>query len=148
MIDTEKKMTEIDALSRLTEIMNDSPRTIKLGRRTFKVKPLRMGTEWLIAQEACKIAKNADTFSDIMKRFAENIPSVVRVICLMILNDKKKIEGKEYQDLHDYIMWETQKHEWMGVVMECLQMLDYKGLFTLCGAIDLFRTNLKKNHQP
>lgn len=134
------KQPDIDDMLRLAEIMNDSERTIILGGKEFKVKALRAGTQWLIAQEACKIAKTGESFTDIIKQFAVNIPAVVRVLCLVILNDKEKINGKEYEDLHDFIFWEVPRNEWIGVLVECLQMLDLESFFVLTGAIDNFRT--------
>lgn len=135
-----KQFDELAAQLRLAEIMNDSARTIKLGEREFQIKALRAGTQWMVAQEACKIAKANDEFGDVIKRFAENIPLVARVLTLVILNDKDKINGKEYQDLYDYIMWETPRHEWISVLVECLQMLDLESFFLITGATDNFRT--------
>lgn len=139
-MEEKKEISELDSMLRLAEIMNDSPRKIRLGEREFEIKALRAGTQWLVAQEACKIAKADGSFTDIIKQFAVNIPAVVRVLCLIILNDKDKINGKEYIDLHDYIFWEVPRQEWIGVLVECLQMLDLQGFFQLTGAIDNFRT--------
>lgn len=139
MEEKKKEISELDGMIRLAEIMNDTPRTIKLGNKEYQIKALRAGTQWLIAQEACKIAKADESFSDIIKKFAESIPSVVKVLCLIILNDKEKIEGKEYQDLYDEIFWEVPRNEWIGVLVECLQMLDLTAFFSLTAAIDNFR---------
>lgn len=136
-----KQINDLDlsAMMRLAEVMNDSPRKIKIGEREFEIKALRAGTQWLIAEEACKIVKTEQTFSDVIKQFAQNIPSVVRVLCLVILNDKEKIYGKDYEDLYDYIMWETPRDSWIGVLVDCLQMLDIGDFFVLTDAIDNFR---------
>lgn len=140
MMEEKKEISGLDAMMRLAEVMNDTERIIVLGGREYKIKALRAGTQWLVAQEACKIAKAGENFTDIIKQFAENIPAVVRVLCLIILNDKEKIEGKEYTDLYDTIMWEVPRREWIGVLVECLQMLDLESFFVLTGAIDNFRT--------
>ena len=124
---------------RLAEVMNDSARTIVLGGKEYKIKALRAGTQWLVAQEACKIAKAGESYSDVIKQFGANLPAVVRVLCLIILNDKDKIEGKEYQDLYDTIMWEVPRKEWITVLFECLQMLDIEGFFVTIGVIENFR---------
>lgn len=134
-----QEIGELDAQLLLAEIMNDAERTIKLGPREFKIKALRAGTQWLVAQEACKIAKTDESFGDIIKKFAASIPSVVRCLCLIILNDKAKIEGEEYQQLYDYIMWEVPRKDWINVLIECLQMLDMESFFYLTGMIDQFR---------
>ena len=139
MEEKKKEISDIDAMLRLAEIMNDSERTIVLGGKEYKIKALRAGTQWLVAQEACKIAKAGESFTDIIKQFAVNIPAVVRVLCLIILNDKDKIEGKEYEDLKDTIMWEVPRQEWIQVLVECLQMLDLEGFFVTIGAIENFR---------
>lgn len=148
MEDKKKEMSELDAVMRLTQILNDSPKMIKLGGREFAVKPLRMGAQWLIAEESCKIAKADESFTDLVKRFAANIPSVIRCICIAILNDKEKIEGKEYQDLYDFIAWETNSAEWIGVLVEILQMLDYNFFWQSCEVIHSLRQTMTKNHQP
>lgn len=144
----EKEISELDAVMRLAQILNDSPKMIKLGGREFALKPLRMGAQWLIAEESCKIAKADESFTDVVKKFASNIPSVIRCICIAILNDKEKIEGKEYQDLYDFIQWETNSVEWMGILVEVLQMLDYNFFFQGCEIIHSLRTTLTKKIQP
>lgn len=129
--------------------MNDSSRKIKLGEREFEIKALRAGTQWLVAQEACKIAEAGESFSDIIQQFAVNIPAVVRVLCLVILNDKDKINGKEYEDLHDYIFWEVPRSEWIGVLVECLQMLNLEDFFVTIRVVESFRqTTMTKKSQP
>ena len=135
-----KELEELSAMMRLAEVMNDSERTITLGGKEYKIKALRAGTQWLVAEEACKIAKAGESFTDIIKQFATNIQSVVRVLTLIILNDKDKINGEEYQALYDTIMWEVPREEWITVLVECLQMLDLQGFFQLTGAIENFRT--------
>lgn len=144
MEEKKKEISELDAQLRLAEIMNDSTRTIVLGGEEYKIKALRAGTQWLVAQEACKIAKAGESFTDIIKQFAVNLPAVVRVLCLIILNDKDKIEGDEYKALYDTIMWEVPRKEWIGVLVECLQMLDLEGFFVTIGAIDNFRSMTMK----
>lgn len=147
MEEKKKDITELDAVMRLAQILNDSPKILKLGEREFAVKPLRMGSQWLIAEESCKIAKADESFTDMVKRFASNIPSVIRCICIAILNDKEKIEGKEYQDLYDFIQWETNPSEWIGILVDVLQMLDYGFFTTSCEVIHSLRQNLTKKHQ-
>lgn len=149
MKEENKELSELDAMMRLAEVMNDTEQTIRLGDREFKVKALRMGTQWLVAQEACKIAKAGESFTDVIKQFATNMPAVARVLCLIVLNDKDKINGKEYDDLYDYIMWEVPKNEWIEVLVKCMQMLDLQFFFLLTGAIDNFRTlTMTKRRQP
>ncbi|MDE7345143.1 MAG: hypothetical protein K2N48_00185 [Muribaculaceae bacterium] len=142
-----KDISELDAMKRLAEILNDSPQIIKLGGREFPLKPLRYGAQWLIAEESCKIAKADETFSDIVNRFAANGDAVIRCICIAILNDKEKIEGKEYQDLWDFIRWETNPSEWIIILTKILQMLDYATFCFGCEVIHSLRQSLTKTHQ-
>lgn len=141
-------MSDIEAQARLAEILTDSTREITLGGKAYKIRALRPGTQWLIAQESCKIAKNEEgNFTDLITKFASNIPSVVRCITLAILNDKQKIESDEYQAMYDTIMWETQQHEWIGVLVEVLRMLDMQFFFRCTETIEMIRamTLTKKN---
>lgn len=146
----ENKINELEAQMRLAEILTDSARDIALGGKTYHIKALRPGTQWLIAQESCKIAKNEEgNFTDLITKFASNIPSVVRCITLAILNDKTKIESDEYQAMYDTIMWETKQNEWIGVLAEVLQMLDLRFFFHCTETIEMIRsmTLTKKNHE-
>lgn len=133
------KINELEAQLRLAEVLNDTPRTIKLGGREFKIRALRPGAQWLLAEESCKITKNGESFTDMIKQFAVNAPAVVRCICIAILNDKDKINGKEYEDLYDFIQWETDSSEWIGVLVEVMQMIDLTFFLTSIKAIERFR---------
>lgn len=146
----DSKLSELDAQTRLAEILTDSTRKITLGGKTYEIRALRAGTQWLIAQESCKIAKNEEgNFTDLITKFASNIPSVVRCITLAILNDKQKIESDEYQSMYDTIMWETKQNEWIGVLVEVLQMLDMQFFFRCTETIEVIRamTLTKKNQE-
>lgn len=150
MDNKESEISELDAQMRLAEILTDSDRDISLGGKTYKIRALRPGTQWLIAQESCKIAKNEEgNFTDLITKFASNIPAVVRCITLAILNDKKKIESDEYQALYDTIMWETKQREWIDVLVEVLQMLDLRFFFRCTETIEMIRsmTLTKKVHE-
>jgi hypothetical protein len=143
-----KEKQNIDAQLRLAEIMNNTPRKIKLGDRIFSITALKPGTQYLIAQEAAKIAKTSESLSDIIKEFAENVPAVIRCLALAILNDKKKIEDTEgeYRALCEFIEWETNPAQWLSVLVEVLQLLDLNFFFQISTQIDLFRqmTLMKK----
>lgn len=143
MEEKNKEISELDAQLRLMQILNDSYKTIKLGGREFQLRPLRQGAQWLICEEACKIAKAGEALVDIIKQFAVNAPAVVRCVCIAILNDKDKIEGKEYDDLFDYLKWEVPIRECLDVLIDVLQMLDYNFFWTSCEVISSFRQRMK-----
>ena len=134
-------MDSLEAMERLAEIMNNSSRKVRLGGTEWEIKALKPGTQWLIAEESVKIQKSeSSNFSDVIKQFAINIPSVVRVITLALLNDKDKIYNKEvYQSVYDTIMWETRQEEWISLLVEIINMLSLDCFFDSTNAIAILR---------
>ena len=63
------------AMERLAQIMNDSPTIVKLQGTEWEIRALKPGTQWMIAEEACKIVKGENlSMGDVIKEFAINIP--------------------------------------------------------------------------
>lgn len=146
------KDVSIDAQERLVEILNDSPHLVALNGTEYEVRSLRMGTQYLIAQEVIKINKveNAN-FGDIVKQFSINIPSVVKVIVLCLLNDKKRIYqdgleykgfSEEYNALYETIMWEGNISVYGMLLFECLQMLDVSVFMEVLDILSVFKTTI------
>ena len=138
---SKQPMDSLEAMERLAEIMNNSSRKVRLGGTEWEIKALKPGTQWLIAEESVKIQKSeSSNFSDVIKQFAINIPSVVRVITLALLNDKDKIYDKdEYQSVYDTVMWETQQEEWIPLLVEIMNMLSLDCFFDSTNAIAILR---------
>lgn len=147
----------LDAQERLAEIMNDSPRLVNLNGSEWEIRALRMGTQWLIAEKCVKIAKveNA-TFGDIIKQFAVNIPAVIEILVLALLNDKRKIfkdgiVNNGYSDLYhstyDTLMWECKTETFGHIFLEVLQMIDVSFFMESHRMLDIFRemTMARKN---
>lgn len=141
-------MSAMDAMSRLAQVMNDSPTVVKMANTEWPIKALRPATQWLIAEESLKIQKSEEgNFSDVIKQFAQNIPSVVKVLTLAILNDKKRIYGnntdgtfsEEYRAVYDTIMWETDSQSWIGLLVEVMNMLSLDYFFASTNAIAMIR---------
>lgn len=142
-------MSAFEAQSRLVQVMNDSPTIVKMGKTEFAIKGLKPGTQWLIAEESLKIQKNEEgNFTDVIKQFAQNIPSVVKVITLAILNDKNRIYSggdpdngfsTEYRSVYDTIMWETDSSNWIGLLVEIMNMLSLDYFFASTNAIATIR---------
>lgn len=139
----------LTAQERLAEILNDSPRLVSLNGTEWEIRALRMGTQYLIAQEVIKINKEASaTFGDIMNQFAVNIPSMLKILTLALLNDKKKIyrdgdEGAGFSDLYEAtyntLAWECNINEFGNILLETLQLIDV-GFFTeSCRIVEMFR---------
>jgi hypothetical protein len=152
-----KNEASLEAQEQLVEILNDSPHLVSLADTTYEVRSLRFGTQYLIAQEVININKaESATYGDIVKQFAVNIPSVVKVITLCLLNDKNKIfkDGverngfsDEYHALYDTLMWEGNIQQYTNLLLECLQMLDVSAFFQALDIVQIFRANvtMKKN---
>lgn len=129
----------LDAQARLAEIMNDSPRIAKLAGTEWEIHALKPGTKWLIAEEAVKVAKKEDmTVKDIFMSVAQNMPSVVRILTLALLNDRERIE-KDYQGVYDTLMWESDEKDWANLLMEIFSMLDVGFFFQILQSTQIFR---------
>lgn len=139
----------LDAQERLAEILNDSPRLVSLNGTDWEIKALRMGTQYLIAQEVIKINKTENaTFGDVVNHFAVNIPSVLKVLTLALLNDKKKIykNGNEsegfselYTATYNTLEWECNVSEFGNILLETLQLLDTSFFLESCRIVEMFR---------
>lgn len=143
-----KKDISVDAMQRLAEIMNDTPTVMKMGKTEFAITALKPGTQWLIAEESCKIMKaEQGNFKDVIKQFAVNIPSVVHVITLAILNDKNRIfddyksrkYSEEYKSVYETIMWETNPDNWLSLLVEIMNMLSMDYFFQSTNAVAMIR---------
>ena len=139
----------LDAQERLAEILSDSPRLVSLNGTEWEVKALRMGTQYLIAQEVIKINKveNA-TYGDVVKQFAVNIPSMLKILTLVLLNDKKKIfkngdEGagfsEQYEATYNTLAWECNVNEFGSIFLESLQLLDIGFFMESCRIVEMFK---------
>ena len=144
----DKKTISVDAMERLAKVMNDTPTIVKMSNTEFAITALKPGTQWLIAEESCKIMKaEQGNFKDIIKQFAVNIPSVVHVITLAILNDKNRIfedyksrkYSEEYQSVYDTIMWETSPDNWLSLLVEIMNMLSMDYFFQSTNAVAMIR---------
>lgn len=157
VVPVEKKGVSLDSQARLAEILNDSPRLVSLNGTEWEIRALRMGSQWLICQEAIKICKaNEQTFGDIMRQFAVNIPSVIKVLVIALLNDKNKIfkdgiESNGLSDLfkatYDTLMWECNTSQFGNILLEVLQLVDVDFFEASHRILEIFRetTMARKN---
>lgn len=153
----ETKTVSLSSQERLAEILNDSPRLISLNGTEWEIRSLRVGTQWLICKKCIEVAKveNAN-YGDIVKQFAVNIPAVVEVLTLALLNNKKRIfqngneqdgYSEEFKDTFDTLMWEC-KTETFGVIfLETLQLIDVSFFMESHRMLEIFRemTMTRKN---
>lgn len=135
--------------ARLAEILNDSPRIISLQGTEWEIRALRMGTQWLICKKCIEVAmvENAN-FGDIVKQFSKNIPAIIDVLTLALLNDKNKIyrNGNEmdgfselYQATYDTLMWECNVEEFGPIFLEVLQLIDVSFFMESHRMLHIFR---------
>lgn len=140
----------LDAQERLAEILNDSPRLASLNGTEWEIRALRMGTQHLIAQEVIKINRQENAnFGDIVKQFAVNMPSILKILTLALLNDKNKIfkDGDEkagfselYQSTYNTLDWECEVSEFGNIFLETLQLLDVGFFMESSRIVEMFKT--------
>ena len=108
-----------------------------------------MGTQWLIAQKCIQVAKvESANFGDIVKQFAINIPSVVEVLVLALLNDRNKIYkdgiasngySELYQATYETLMWDCNVEEFGNIFLEVLQLIDVSFFMESHRILEIFR---------
>lgn len=140
----------LDAQERLAEILSDSPRLVSLNGTEWEIRALRMGTQYLIAQEVIKINRQENAnFGDIVKQFAVNMPSIIKILTLALLNDKNKIfeDGNEkagfselYQATYNTLSWECEVSEFGNIFVETLQLLDVGFFMESSRIVEMFKT--------
>lgn len=139
----------LEAQARLVEILSDSPRLVSLNGTEWEIRALRMGTQYLIAQEVIKINKveNA-TYGDVVKQFAVNIPSMLKILTFALLNDKNKIfkDGDEnagfselYEATYNTLAWDCEVSEFGNIFLETLQLLDVSFFMESCRIVEMFK---------
>ena len=141
----------LEAQERLAEILNDSPRIASLAGTEWEIRTLRQKVQWMIAEEVVKINKieKGAGYGDVVKQFATNMPSVIKVITLAVLNDRDKIfkngnENEGFSDLYkatyDTIAWDGNVSEYGALLLEILQMLDINFFLESHRILEVFRT--------
>ena len=151
------KQVTLESQERLAEILNDSPRLISLNGTEWEIRSLRVGTQWLICKKCIEVAKveNAN-FGDIVKQFAVNIPAVVEVLTLALLNDKKRIfdsgvesngYSNEFKATFDTLMWDCKTETFGQIFLETLQLIDISFFMESHRMLHIFRemTMTRKN---
>lgn len=134
-----KEPASLDAQERLVKIMNDSPSIIKLANTEWEIKPLRNGTQWLIAEEVCKIEGIENkTAGEAFVGLTKSMPSVIRIITLALLNDKDRIEN-EYDSVYETIQWESTNRDWAKLLQEIFLRIDVGFFFQITDAVKMLK---------
>lgn len=134
------KVASDDAMERLVKVMTNEPTLVKLADIGWEVTALKPAVQWEIAKCACQIHKIEEaSFGDVLKGLAENLPNIVRIVTLALLNDKKRIEN-EYDKVYDTLMWESNPSEWATLLYEILNLQDVNFFFAITQTTEIFRT--------
>lgn len=153
----DNKISELDAMLRLAEIMNDSPTPFEIGGKTYNITALKMGTQVLIAEETCKIQKHQEgNLVDMFNQFARSLPAVVRCLAFAVLNDKDKIyknyATKEFSDefnsLCERIEWESDKRQWMDVLSKVINKIDVAFFLNISEQMKILRDTTMRRRIP
>ena len=142
----------LDSQARLAEILNDSPRLVSLNGTEWEVRALRMGTQWLIAQRAADVLREeSKTFGDIIRQFSLNIPAILDVLTLCLLNNRFKIfkDGKQengYSELYyatrRTLEWDCDVAEFGNILLECLQLLSVDFFLQSRDILEIFKKSV------
>lgn len=141
-----------EAQNRLAEILADAPTMEKLAGTEWEMRPLRMGTQYLIVQEVCKVNnEEVATYGDVLKALLVSMPSLCNVLALALLNDKNKIYqngdpnqgySKMFKRTVDTIMWSANKEDMAYIMLDCLQMVDVSFFMEALGMLQIFRASV------
>lgn len=157
MVQEAKKISELDAMMRLAEVLNDTPTQIEISGEKYNITALKLGTQILIAEETCKIQKHKEgNLVDIFNQFTKSLPAVVRCLAYAILNDKNKIYkdygtktlSDEFFALCERIEWESNKNQWMAVLAEVIQKIDINFSLTITEQMSMIRDMMMKKMTP
>ncbi len=146
---TPGKRVSDESMERLARIMNDSPSLVTLHGTEWRITGLKPGVQWLIAEQACQIVKGEKLrMGDVIKEFAVNLPAVVHVITLALLNDKGRIFSdyekrelsEEYRQVYDLLMWgDYNMKDWALLLGEILNLISTDFFFESINVIQTVR---------
>ena len=113
----------------LNDIINNSAKNITIGKRDWKITALKMGTKWKICEEARTIDENSEGTDGIIVEMSKSIPTVVKCIALVLLNDKERINN-ELDELCDILTWsDIETNDFLYLFEMIFQMLDMSFFF-------------------
>lgn len=147
------KEVSLEAQELLVEILNDSPHLVSLNGTEWEVRTLRFGTQYLIAEEVVKINKieQGAGYGDVVRQFSMNIPSMIKILTLCLLNDKKRIfkdgiesngYSDEYNSVYETLKWEGNIQDYGMLLLECLKLLDISAFFQALDIVQIFRAGI------
>lgn len=151
------KINELDAMMRLSEVINDSPTVVEIGGQKYNINALKIGTQVLIAEETCKVQKHQEgNMVDVFNSFSNSIPAIIRCIAFALLNDKDKIykdySKREFSDEFyatcEKIEWESNRQQWMSILVDVIKKIDISFSFTITEQMSMIRDLMMKKRTP
>ena len=128
-----------EAMAQLARVMTDAPSIVKLAGIGWNITALKPAVQWEIAKLACDIKREEKaSFGDVLRGLSTNLPAIIKIVTLALLNDKKRIE-EEYDRVYDTLMWESNPSEWANLLYEVLQLIDVGFFFQITDAVEMFR---------
>ena len=153
----------LDDQMKLAKILNDTPTIVALEGTQWAIRPLRVGTQNLIAEKVLEINANApkedsdgenqDAFGGTVKHFAKSAPDTIHIFTLALLNDKNKIykdgdPSKGFSELYDAtyntLMWDCDPKMFGKILIETLSLLDISFFLQSLDMLDVFRQAVTK----
>ena len=141
-----------EAQNRLAAILADSPTIEKLAGTEWEMRPLRFGTQYLIADEVRKIREVDDAnYENSILFLANSVPVTCRCITFALLNDKNRIYqngdpnqgfSKLFQKTYNTILWNTEKSDLIKILTDCLMMIDVNFFMEALGMLQIFRASV------
>jgi hypothetical protein len=141
-----------EAQNRLAAILADSPTIEKLAGTEWEMGPLRVGTQYLIADEVRKIREVDDAnYENSILFLANSVPVTCRCITFALLNDKNRIYqngdpnqgfSKLFQKTYNTILWNTEKSDLIKILTDCLMMIDVNFFMEALGMLQIFRASV------
>ena len=148
----EKLLVSDEAQSRLAAILADAPTLEKFAGTEWEMRPLRFGTQYLIAEEICKVNEaESATYGDVLKAMLVQMPATFKVLTLVLLNDKNLIYqngdknqgfSKLFKKTYDTIEWNASRDEMVKIMLDCLQMVDVSFFTDALGMLQIFRASV------
>lgn len=126
-----------EAKRKLIEVLNDSPSINKLKDAEIEITALKMGTKWKICEVFKEYKLSEPDTENVIIAMANNIPVLVKIITLAILNDKDRIRN-EYEEMYQTIMWNCTESDLTTLFMDIIGKLDTDFFFANIKSTKIF----------
>ena len=141
-----------EAQNRLAEILADGFTEEKCAGTVWRIRPLRMGTQYLIVNEVCKLnIENDAKYGDVLHELKNAMPTLWNVFTLILLNDKNEIYqngdpsqgfSKLFYKTRKTVEWYANKEEMSSILLTTLQLIDVSFFMEALGMLQIFRASV------